>query len=269
MLDLSDIQTYEESVSGSEKTLAYVVRRWAAVNPKALQDPHLADFVGRVQASRILTPMAFPSVLRCGGGGGSILDYFGSSAATAATATTATAVTAATATATPAATATVQTIPERLFIYCDGACSANGRRDARAGYGVSVQTAKGEELESLSVPLGPKESHTNQRAELRALYVAFQKAMATVGGADIHTDSKYAIDCLQTWGPGWVARGWKKSDGDDVLHQDLLRPMWDIWKRRGTHIRIFHVSAHTGGTDRHSLGNARADQLACQGRDRA
>jgi ribonuclease HI len=81
-------------------------------------------------------------------------------------------------------------------------------------------------------------------------------------GADIHTDSEYAMKCFLEWGAGWAARSWRKADGKEVLHQDILRPMWETWKRRGNHIRLHHVSAHTGRTDIHSKGNARADALA-------
>jgi ribonuclease HI len=81
-------------------------------------------------------------------------------------------------------------------------------------------------------------------------------------GADIHSDSMYALDCLQSWSARWAAKGWRKADGEPVLNQDILRPMWEIWKSRGTKIRLFHVDAHTGRTDAHSRGNERADALA-------
>ena len=86
--------------------------------------------------------------------------------------------------------------------------------------------------------------------------------MSLPEGAEIHTDSEYAIKCFTEWGALWASKGWKKSTGGDVLHQDILKPMWEVWKRRGSKIRLHHVAAHTGGRDIHSLGNAKADALA-------
>jgi ribonuclease HI len=149
----------------------------------------------------------------------------------------------------------------RLHIYCDGACVANGRRGAKAAYGVSVQK-KGQEIQTLQARLSPTEPHTNQRAELRGMWESMKLAMNSVEGADIYTDSEYAMKCLQEWAPGWAARGWKKADGEVVQHQDILKPMYDIWRQRGTKIRLFHVRSHTGYQDLHSRGNERADTLA-------
>ncbi len=149
----------------------------------------------------------------------------------------------------------------RYRIYCDGACSANGRKGAKAGYGAILQDPSGKEVEAVSTPLNPAEPQTNQRAELRALQWAFTKAKSIPEGVDIYTDSEYAMKCFMEWAPLWASKGWRKADGKEVLHQDILKPMWDMWKARGS-LRLHHVSAHTGRSDAHSLGNARADQLA-------
>jgi ribonuclease HI len=152
-------------------------------------------------------------------------------------------------------------VQTRLQIYSDGACVANGRRGAQAAFGVAV-FKNGREVMAFSDLLDRSELHTNQRAELRGLMKAMEIASVSEEGADIHTDSQYAMDCLQEWAPRWVAKGWRKADGEPVQNQDILKPMWDMWKVRGTKIRLFHVQSHTGRSDAHSRGNERADQLA-------
>jgi ribonuclease HI len=230
------LRTYAEGVGGEEKTLALVAARWIAVDPTATQDPILKPLLERVQHA--LNPPQISPLFFCGRP--SITDYFRT---------------------------VTQSIPEpaepaeRIRIYCDGACRANGRKGAVAGFGGIIMHSKGEGA-TVSRPLGRLEPQTNQRAELRALEWAFAQAMASPAGADIHTDSEYALKCFTEWGPLWAAKGWRKATGGEVLHQDILRPMWDIWKSRGTKIRLFHVSAHTGGRDIHSIGNAKADALA-------
>ncbi len=239
------LKRYAEGVGGEEKTLALVVSRWLAVEPTAAEDALVAPLLQRVQ--RAFQPPTESPVFLCGRP--SIADYFRVSATT----TTPTL---------PTQSSPPTPTSERLRIYCDGACRANGRRGAAAGFGgLVVHPTKGEGA-SVSRPLSPSEPQTNQRAELRALEWAFAQAMAAPGGADIHTDSEYAMKCFTEWGALWASKGWRKATGGEVLHQDILRPMWDIWKSRGTKIRLFHVSAHTGSRDIHSVGNAKADALA-------
>jgi ribonuclease HI len=255
----------EGDVGNSEQTLARVAARWIAAEPAAATDPLLQDLLGRARFHKathggadsfLFAPMAALAPTRKS----NILDYFGvrnpvvSVLEQMPVALTATA---ATSTATTAATAT-----KRYRIYCDGACQGNGRKGARAGYGAVLISPDGEEVERISKALEAGETQTNQRAELRALQWAFGKALSLPEGAEIHTDSEYAMKCFTEWGPLWAAKGWRKSTGGEVLHQDILRPMWEIWKSRGNRIRLHHVAAHTGGRDIHSVGNAKADALA-------
>ena len=116
---------------------------------------------------------------------------------------------------------------ERLQIYSDGACTANGRRGAQAAFGVAV-FKNGQEVHSVAESLGPRELHTNQRAELRGLLKAMEIASLSEEGADIHTDSQYAMDCLQEWAPRCDAKGRRKADGAPVQNQDIQKPILAI-----------------------------------------
>jgi ribonuclease HI len=104
------------------------------------------------------------------------------------------------------------------------------------------------------------ETQTNQRAELRALLYALQYMRESLHTGTIYTDSKYAIQCVTTWGPSWRAAGWKKADKKPALHVDLIEPMLELYADGG--IVLQHVAAHTGRSDAVSRGNARVDDLA-------
>jgi ribonuclease HI len=164
------------------------------------------------------------------------------------------------------ATAATEVAPRlALNIYCDGSCINNGRRGARAGFGVSIQRDS-TEVSAVSELLRADEPQTNQRAELRALSSAVQHALsAAQAGATtvrIYTDSEYAINCLTKWVPTWKRSGWRKQSGEPVLHKDILEPLYDAWTLlRGVGF-LNHVAAHTGKSDPISMGNARADSLA-------
>jgi ribonuclease HI len=157
--------------------------------------------------------------------------------------------------------------PKALWIFCDGACERNGKPGAKAGYGVFVSRPDGSTVETFSAPLAADEPQTNQRAELRALHHALSYALAVPSEERIiiYSDSQYGIDCLTKWAPGWAAAGWRKADKKPVLHTDLIKPCVEMLDLCKGVVSLQHVAAHTGKKDLLSLGNARADQLACEG----
>lgn len=161
--------------------------------------------------------------------------------------------------------AEMEPVRQAVLIFCDGACANNGRRGARAGFGVVV-LRDGVELTAVSEPLRPEEPQTNQRAELRGLALALSQAgiLAASGTTTvrIYTDSEYAINCLTKWMPGWKRAGWKRATGEPVLHRDILEPLHDAWVALRGVAFLEHVAAHTGRGDLLSRGNERADALA-------
>lgn len=148
-----------------------------------------------------------------------------------------------------------------MRVFTDGACSANGRPGAKAGFAVWFPDHTDLSC-SQRIPEG--QPQTNQRAELSAIHRAVE-LMDTGGYHDedivVYTDSKYSIDCLTTWLPGWVSRGWKTADGKDVLHQDLIKDTSSRLAKFKSY-RFVHVKAHTGGADEISRHNDRVDRMA-------
>jgi ribonuclease HI len=170
-------------------------------------------------------------------------------------------------------------VTNNFSIFCDGACKNNGKKYAKAGYGISVQYNY-KECYIVSKPLEASEPQTNQRAELHALSdaleIAYKKvsylaAKLEVSFKEVHiyTDSEYSMNCLTKWAISWSKKGWKKANGDDVLHLDIIKPMFENWTKWNSitkgltyDIQIHHVRSHTGRKDPISLGNERADELA-------
>ena len=152
--------------------------------------------------------------------------------------------------------------PLRLSLFCDGSARNNGRVGAKAGFGVYVCDGNTTVHQYAAVIPG-HEPQTNQRAELRALEYSIKYiADGRHAGATIYTDSKYSIDVLLKWCEGWERKGWRKADGKPVLHQDIIQPMWLVWKSIRAVTSMVHVPAHTGAADFASRGNAEADRLA-------
>lgn len=150
-----------------------------------------------------------------------------------------------------------------MDIFCDGACTRNGKKFARAGFGVYVlQDSK--PLAQVSEALEPHEMQTNQRAELRALERALEFAVESP--KDVHvrifTDSEYSINCITKWAYDWKRHNWLKSDSKDVQHKDIIANAFRLWQSVYSRITIEHVHAHTNKSDWKSLGNKHADELA-------
>ena len=147
-----------------------------------------------------------------------------------------------------------------MRIFTDGACTNNGRPGAKAGFAVWFP----EQQWSFAKRVPDDQPQTNQRAELSAIHLAVQMLEERgLFDEDIvfYTDSDYSINCLTKWVPGWVSRGWKTSEGRDVLHQDLIKEVTGKLARFKSH-RFHHVRAHTGGGDDLSRNNDIVDRAA-------
>jgi ribonuclease HI len=96
---------------------------------------------------------------------------------------------------------------------------------------------------------------TNNQGELQAV---LELLRATEGADDdlhILCDSKYVIDSITKWMPGWKRRGWRKADGAPVLNRDLMEALDAAMQ--GRNVRFEWVKGHAG----HDLNEA-ADERA-------
>ena len=150
----------------------------------------------------------------------------------------------------------LQTCTPVIEVYCDGSCTNNGKPEARAGYGIYV-TREGREIHSHSRRVPSGDPQTNQRAELLAIQYALNYVGESGSTAIIHTDSKYAIDCLLTWAPAWELAGWRKSDKKPILHLDIIQPTIELLRMLQPNVQIKHIVGHSG-----LKGNEEADRLA-------
>ena len=143
------------------------------------------------------------------------------------------------------------------YVYTDGACSNNGKEIAKAGIGIYFQ-----DNDSRNVSKRITGKQTNNRAELLAIIVAYfiiEKDVDAGKTIVIVTDSEYSIRCFTSYGEKCDRQGWKK----DISNKEIVQQGYELFKDTPT-ISLKHVRAHTGATDVHSIGNAKADALATQ-----
>lgn len=154
-----------------------------------------------------------------------------------------------------------------LRVFIDGSALGNGKACVRAGYAAVFPERQDLNIkETLSVGSGGEEP-TNNRAEFSAFLRALQVVQndSSLKLLDVYTDSKLLIDSVTKWMQSWKHRGWRKSDGSNVLNGDLLKAIdgvLNVYKARGVSVKLHHVLAHTGNTDELSKWNDVVDKMA-------
>ena len=132
---------------------------------------------------------------------------------------------------------------------CDGACSGN---PGPGGWGALLRFSDG----SVHELGGAEGATTNNRMELTAALALLRelRELPRHPGLVIRTDSRYLIDGLQKWLPGWKRKGWRTASGGAVLNRDLWEQL-DSSRIRG--LELQHVRGHSGDPD-----NDRCDAIA-------
>jgi ribonuclease HI len=141
------------------------------------------------------------------------------------------------------------------YVYTDGSCSNNGRVNAMAGIGIYF----GEnDPRNVSERVSGKQSNnTGELGAIIRLYDIIQEDIASGKKIGVISDSVYAIRCVTTYGKKCEEGAWK----GEVPNKEMVKKVYELYKGK-SNVRFMHVMAHTGKTDRHSVGNDGADRLA-------
>ena len=131
-------------------------------------------------------------------------------------------------------------------IYTDGACSGN---PGPGGWGAVLRY--GNVVKELH---GGERSTTNNRMELMAAISALEALKRPVR-VQLYTDSKYVLDGITKWLPGWQRNGWKTASKQPVKNVDL-------WQRLVAAMASHEISWHWVKGHSGDPGNERADELA-------
>jgi len=85
---------------------------------------------------------------------------------------------------------------------------------------------------------------TNNIGELTAVLELLRATAHTGDDLLIHCDSRYVIDSITKWMPGWKKKGWKKADGKPVLNLDIMKALDEAMQ--GRQVRFEWVKGHAG-----------------------
>lgn len=96
------------------------------------------------------------------------------------------------------------------------------------------------------------------------MWAVIDALTATPEGASVLVclDSGYIKDGLEKYLEGWIKRGWRKSDGKEVLNRELWEKIIALMAAREV---IFHkIKAHSGDPD-----NEHVDAMASDAANKA
>lgn len=143
-------------------------------------------------------------------------------------------------------------------IFCDGGVHGNGKEHAVGSFGTLIDM--GENRIEISDAFG---GVTNNQMEMYGAlaglyYVQFLPTMfpgTNVGKIRVTSDSKYLVDGITKWVPGWKKRGWLTANKEPVKNQEL----WEHLHYYDSKYVIdwFWVKGHNGHEE-----NERCDELA-------
>jgi len=150
-------------------------------------------------------------------------------------------------------------VVDKLYIFTDGASKGNPGYGGWAGILISPEGTVREIGGKISKWFGVPKSATNQQMELFAAVKALEeaKAMALPHAIVLITDSKYLIQGMTEWMPGWIAKGWRKSDGGEITNLSLWKSLHILSNELNNSIQWKHVRGHQG-----NAGNERVDKIA-------
>jgi ribonuclease HI len=138
-------------------------------------------------------------------------------------------------------------------IYTDGACRGN---PGPGGWGAVLVAGRHRKT------LRGGESHTtNNRMELTAAI----EALAALKGRQsvvLYTDSRYLMDGIRKWVPGWKRRGWKTAAKTPVKNQDLWQALDAVTSKHDVKWQwVRGHSGHAGNEEADTLANLAIDEL--------
>lgn len=136
-------------------------------------------------------------------------------------------------------------------IATDGACKGN---PGPGGWGAVLRFGGREK--DLS---GGETPTTNNRMEMTAAIMALE-ALNRPCRVRLSTDSRYVLDGLTKWLPGWQRNGWRTADRKPVKNADLWQRL--VAAAAPHRIDWIWVKGHAGHPD-----NERADRLASDAAD--
>lgn len=163
---------------------------------------------------------------------------------------------------------------DNLYIFTDGGCKNNGRKNAIAGYSVFFTDDETSNYYPFNTSGLVINDASNQRAELVAISKCFKCILENNEvfknkNIIIVSDSIYSINCITKWSANWKLNGWKTAKGEQIKHmeliQEIIQNLEDV--KEYCKISFKHIFSHTKEPEQKNTlqytlwyGNKRVDE---------
>jgi len=145
-----------------------------------------------------------------------------------------------------------------LYIYIDGSCRGNGKKDSQGGFGVVIFDDRSNLIDAYCEYFN---NVTNNQMELKAFLKTFELLNTKYKNqqATIYSDSAYCINILNSWIYKWSQNNWQNSKGEKIKNLDMILSLYEYYNINFfiNQIYIIKVDGHKG-----IIGNELADALA-------
>lgn len=151
-------------------------------------------------------------------------------------------------------------IKDKLYIFSDGNCRGNGKKNAKGGYSVFFTDNQESPFFKFNKTKMVLSQPTNNKCELsgiRCIFRALHENQLLFKDKEcvICTDSQYSIDSITKWSDKWCKNGWVNSKKEPVKNKELIQEILELQKNTSDiKISFKHVFAHTKEpSDKNSL----------------
>ena len=145
-----------------------------------------------------------------------------------------------------------------LYIYIDGSCRGNGKKNSQGGFGIVIFDESYNLIDAYQEQF---DNVTNNQMELKAFLKTFELLNTKYKNqqATIYSDSAYCINILTSWIYSWSKNDWKNNKNQTVKNLDIILSLYEYYNINFfiNQIYIIKVEGHKG-----NIGNELADALA-------
>ena len=125
---------------------------------------------------------------------------------------------------------------KKICVYTDGSCLGN---PGSGGYAICIVENNGKEDKVTFHGAGEKNT-TNNRMEILALILVFQKTEKIHCDIEVFSDSVYVVNGFNIWLDNWQKNNWNKNK---ILNQDLWKQL--IPYKSLNNYKISWIKAHS------------------------
>ncbi len=124
-----------------------------------------------------------------------------------------------------------------MEFFVDGGCRGNGKPGSYGAAAAIFKPKYGRQKRWYEeLPWTQSPVPTNQRAEISAIILALRQALARYEDLNsnpyfkvtIHSDSQYAVNCMNNWVHKWRRNGWRNAAGYEVVNRDLIESALEL-----------------------------------------